>query len=120
MGRSNDTAGTQVYLPTNAAGDTVAAELMRAAFTNGARIHQDSWGSAVSGKYDARCREIDQWNYENPDMLIVFSSGNRGRDNSPRNGVVDSNSMERPATCKNVLTVGATENDRTEITNTYA
>jgi hypothetical protein len=115
LGRSNDTGGTSVYLPTNS-----TAELMSGAYTNGARIHQNSWGSAVSGKYDARCREIDQWNYDNPDMLIVFSAGNRGRDTSPRNGVVDSSSMERPATAKNVLTVGATESYRPEITNTYA
>ncbi len=114
LGRSNDTGGTSVYLPTNN-----TAELMSGAYTNGARIHQNSWGSAVSGKYDFRCRDIDQWNNENPGMLIVFSAGNRGRDNSPRNGIVDTNSMERPATCKNVLTVGAAESLRMEITNEY-
>ena len=116
LGRSNDTGGTTVYLPTNSAG---LYELFDGAYTNGARIHQDSWGSAVSGRYDARSREVDQWNYEHPDMLICFSAQNSGRDSSPRNGVVDSNSMQRPATCKNVLTVGASESYRPTITNTY-
>ncbi len=114
LGRSNDTVGTTVYLPTD------TAELFQGAYTNGARIHQDSWGSAVSGRYDARCREIDRWNYENPYMLICFSAQNSGRDTTPRNGIVDSNSMQRPATCKNVLSVGATESYRMDITNDYA
>ncbi len=113
LGRSNDIVGTTVTLATN------LMFVLDAAYTNGARIHQNRWGSAVSGRYDARCREINEWNYLNPGMLVVFSAQNSGQDSSPRNGVVKTNTMQRPGSCKNVLTVGASENLRLDITNTY-
>ncbi|MCA9978121.1 MAG: S8 family serine peptidase, partial [Anaerolineales bacterium] len=47
----------------------------------------------------------------NPDMTITFSAGNAGVDGDS-DGFVDLDSMGSPATAKNVITVGASENDR--------
>ena len=44
-------------------------------------------------------------------MTILFSAGNAGVD-ANANGVIDSGSMGSPGTAKNVITVGASENDR--------
>ena len=44
-------------------------------------------------------------------MLVTYSAGNAGID-ANANGVVDDDSIGSPATSKNVLTVGASENDR--------
>ena len=44
-------------------------------------------------------------------MLILFAAGNSGVD-SNSNGEIDDDSIGSPATSKNVLTVGASENDR--------
>ncbi len=81
-------------------------------YTNGARIHSDSWGSATDGAYDTSARQADQfmWNYK--DMLLVFAAGNEGID-STGNGTIDPYSVDSPGTAKNVLTVGAAETQRT-------
>ena len=66
-------------------------------------IHSASWGSAVYGEYDASCQEIDEWVWNHPDFLPVFSAGNEG----PFSGTIGS-----PAAAKNVLAVGATLSTR--------
>jgi subtilisin family serine protease len=87
-------------------------DLFLPTYTDGARVHSDSWGSAVNGAYDANAIGTDafMWNY--PAMLVVYSAGNSGVDANPANGVVDADSMGSPGTAKNALTVGAMENDR--------
>ncbi len=86
-------------------------DLFLQAYTNGARIHSDSWGSSVYGLYDADAAAVDEFMWDHPDMLVVFSAGNDGSDGNA-NGVVDLDSIGAPATAKNLLTVGAAENDR--------
>jgi hypothetical protein len=49
------------------------------------------------------------WNH--PDILILFSAGNDGADDDS-DGVIDPDSIGSPATAKNCLTVGASENVR--------
>ena len=44
-------------------------------------------------------------------MVVTFSAGNAGTD-SNSDGVIDDDSIGSPATAKNVITVGASENDR--------
>ena len=66
-------------------------------------IHSASWGSAVYGEYDASCQEIDEWVWNHPDFLPVFSAGNEG----PFSGTIGS-----PAAAKNVLAIGATLSTR--------
>jgi len=87
-------------------------ELFYQTYTNDARIHSDSWGWPVSGAYDTSARQADQfmWNYK--DMLLVFAADNDGTD-SNGDGIIDPGSVGSPGTAKNVLTVGAAENQRT-------
>jgi len=86
--------------------------LYRQVYTNGARVHSDSWGVSVNGEYTSESRATDQFMWNNKDMLIVFAAGNEGVDGNG-DGVIDLDSMSAPGTAKNVLTVGATENQRT-------
>jgi hypothetical protein len=81
-------------------------------YTNDARIHSDSWGSSVYGAYDTSSRQADQFMWNNKDMLLVFAAANDGTD-SDGNGIIDPYSVASPGTAKNVLTVGAAENQRT-------
>lgn len=77
----------------------------------GAYIHSDSWGADTYGAYDSDCRATDLFAWDHPDHLAVFANGNAGIDGN-RNGVVDTGNVGSPATAKNVLAVGAAENDR--------
>ncbi len=85
--------------------------LFQEAYNAGARVHSNSWGSAAAGAYNANSQTADQFIWNNKDMLITFSAGNEGAD-ANADGVVDSGSLGAPATAKNVLAVGASENAR--------
>ncbi|MBI4670412.1 MAG: S8 family serine peptidase [Chloroflexi bacterium] len=85
--------------------------LFAQAYKQGARIHSNSWGAAVSGDYNANSAEVDDYAWKKKDLTITFSSGNSGTD-ANKNGIVDFGSVGAPATAKNVITVGASENDR--------
>ena len=85
-------------------------DLYRQAYTNGARVHADSWGASLFGSYSTSSRQSDEFMWDHPDMLLVFAAGNDGYDSD--NGVIDNDSIGAPATAKNVLTVGAAESDR--------
>ncbi len=80
-------------------------------YNDGARVHSNSWGAPVAGAYTADSQAVDQFMWAYRDMLVVFAAGNSGID-LDSNGVIDLDSMATPATAKNVLTVGANENDR--------
>jgi hypothetical protein len=86
-------------------------ELYQPPYDLGARIHSDSWGSAVNGEYTSDSMTTDEFLWDHPDMLVAFAAGNEGVDYN-RDGVVDSLSMNAPATAKNVLSVGASESGR--------
>jgi hypothetical protein len=83
------------------------------AYNDGARIHSNSWGAAVAGDYTVDSANTDSFVWTNRDMVITFSAGNSGVD-ANANGVVDNDSIGSPATAKNVITVGASENVRTD------
>ena len=85
--------------------------LFQQAYSGGARVHSNSWGSDAAGEYTEDSRYADKFANEHRDMLITFSAGNAGVD-ANANGVVDNDSMGAPATAKNVLTVGASENGK--------
>ncbi|WP_406661021.1 PGF-pre-PGF domain-containing protein [Methanolobus sp. ZRKC3] len=91
------------------------SDMFQPAYDDGARIHTNSWGGAYSGEYTIESQQVDQFMWEHPDMLILFSAGNSGKD-SDSNGVTDNDSMGSPSTAKNCLTVGASENYRPTIT----
>ena len=87
--------------------------LFRQAFTNGARIHSDSWGYDDNGYYHTDSRNLDMFTWSNKTMLVLVAAGNAGTD-ANSDGIVDLDSIGSPATAKNCLTVGAAESDRPE------
>lgn len=92
---------------------TVPSELSKLfdhAYSNGARIHTNSWGAPMNlGVYDARSAQVDEYVWQNPDMLVLFAAGNSGQDED-RDGRIDEGSVSSPGTAKNIVTVGASEN----------
>jgi subtilisin family serine protease len=74
-------------------------------------VHSNSWGAAAAGEYTSDSQKVDQfvWNY--PNMVILFSAGNAGID-ANGNGYVDEDSLDAPGTAKNCITAGASDNER--------
>ncbi len=78
---------------------------------NGALINTNSWGcSGCAGSYDdssqaydVGVRDADLTETGNQEMIIVFSAGNSGS---------SANTIGTPGNGKNMITVGASENDR--------
>jgi subtilase family serine protease len=87
------------------------ADLFNQSYTTGARIHSISWGSEASGEYTTASAAADDFVWSHRDMTLTMSAGNSGVDGDG-DGMVDAMSITSPATAKNVITVGASENDR--------
>jgi serine protease AprX len=92
--------------------------LFTPAYTAGARLHTNSWGSSnsaanpnVEGSYNAQASQVDGYMATHRDALVLFSAGNNGRDTNA-DAQIDGDSVGTPGTAKNCLTVGASENDR--------
>jgi hypothetical protein len=83
--------------------------LQTQAYAKGARISNNSWGSNVSGQYDADAQAYDALVRDvgaaglNRQMVIVFAAGNAGP---------GAKTINSPGSAKNVITVGAAENVR--------
>ncbi|HEX6165105.1 MAG TPA: CARDB domain-containing protein [Vicinamibacterales bacterium] len=86
-------------------------ELYDQAYRQNARVHSDSWGSEVSGAYTDDSANTDAYVWSHRDLAVTFSAGNSGTD-ANADGVIDTMSINSPGTAKNVITVGASENDR--------
>jgi hypothetical protein len=80
-----------------------------------ARIHTNSWGGAAEGAYTANSSEVDDFVANHRDCVICFAAGNDGKDVAGT-GVVAPGSVGSPATAKNCIAVGATENNRPTFT----
>jgi serine protease AprX len=87
--------------------------LFQYAYTQGARIHSNSWGGGDPGAYDDQCRQFDQFVWDHKDFCFVIAAGNDGTD-SDGDGVINPGSVTSPGTAKNCITVGACENERPE------
>jgi len=86
------------------------ADLFAPAYSDGARIHTNSWGAAANfGAYDNMAQQVDEFMWEHPDFLILFAAGNSGVDHD-KDGRIDPNSIGSPGTAKNCVTVGASKN----------
>jgi len=94
-------------------------DLFQEAYDSGTRIHTNSWGAPNFGGYNNMSEDVDEFVWNNPDMLILYAAGNDGSDVNG-DSVVEEGSVGAPGTAKNCLTVGATENDRAGIPNTYS
>jgi subtilisin family serine protease len=92
--------------------------LFQQAYDQGARIHSNSWGSDVAGEYTIDSSNLDSFVWSHPNMLILMAAGNEGKDLNS-NGTIDLDSMSSPATAKNSLSVGASENNRPSFTDNY-
>jgi subtilisin family serine protease len=91
-------------------------DLFEEAYQNGARIHNNSWGSVVDSEYTMNSQEVDEFVAKRRDMLIVISAGNEGQAANrlhAQAGSVDWLSIGAPASCKNAITVGASRSSRT-------
>lgn len=77
--------------------------IFQQAYTQGARIHTNSWGdnenAAVQNNYSAASQDVDEFMWNHKDFLIFFAAGNAG----PGTGSVGS-----PSTAKSAVAVGAT------------
>jgi hypothetical protein len=72
-------------------------------YDEGARISTNSWGTNTSGGYSQLSGIVDDYLWHHKDYLVLYAAGNAG----PGPQTVGS-----PGTAKNVLTVGASENNR--------
>jgi hypothetical protein len=77
--------------------------IFQQAYTQGARLHTNSWGDnengAVQNNYSAGSQDVDEFMWNHKDFLIFFAAGNSG----PGTGTVGS-----PSTAKSAVSVGAT------------
>lgn len=87
-------------------------QFLAESYARGARIHSDSWGSDDEGVYGLDSLIFDTFLWQHPDMTALVAAGNRGDEGW---GTVGS-----PATAKNVIAVGASENDRADLDDDYA
>ena len=71
----------------------------------GARIHSASWGALDANEYNHFDSLIDHFLFNNPDFLFVVAAGNEGRGNTWH-------TVGSPATTKNSVAVGASQNHR--------
>ena len=121
----NDLYGNLECIPLN-----LKDNLFQPAYDKNARLHSNSWGGPTGdvsnpyGGYDAEARNTDEAAWGLPgtpgmnNMLFLFAAGNSGTD-ANSDGLVDNDSIGSPGTAKNVLTVGATENNRPTVTTTW-
>ncbi len=93
--------------------ETLAQDAVR----SGAQIGSNSWGNDVQGEYDTDAaqfdelvRDADPGTQGDQPFILEFSSGNAGP---------DSQTVGSPATGKNVLTTGASENVPGTLAMTY-
>jgi hypothetical protein len=79
---------------------------------DGARVHTNSWGDRNGdGSYSSQSGELDDFVWNNRDCVVCFAAGNDGADRQGT-GRVAARSVGAPATAKNCITVGASENNR--------
>ena len=86
-------------------------DLFTLAWANGSRVHTNSWGSDAEGAYTTSSAQADASARTHDEMVILFAGANEGVD-ANSDGEVDLDSLGSPASAKNVLTVGASENNR--------
>ena len=92
----------------SACGDGTDAALIKQNHDSGAQISNNSWGNTSTSygpsaqAYDIGVRDADGDEAGNQELIYIFSAGNQG----------NSGTIGNPATAKNVITVGASENYR--------
>jgi hypothetical protein len=95
-----------------------AGDLIRLAVAAGAFIQTNSWGSSAGGAYRVNAQQIDYALWQERAAIALVAAGNGGQDRD-RTGRIALGSLASPGTAKNVVTVGASENNRPEVAATY-
>ena len=91
-------------------------DLFDDAYTQGVRIHSNSWGGGDPGAYDTQCEQLDRFIWEHKDFCVLIAAGNDGSDRN-QDGQVDPMSVSSPGTAKNCITIGACESLRPIFSN---
>ena len=89
--------------------------ILEQAYRQGARIHSNSWGDrqnvppplpTPTANYPQAARDVDDFIWSHPDMLVVFNTGNTSSlDAAPPS------TLSAPGSAKNTLQVGGTRAD---------
>ncbi|KAL7954866.1 peptidase S8/S53 domain-containing protein [Trichoderma compactum] len=87
-------------------------DLFDGVFQEGARIHSNSWGGSPAPYDEAESGQIDGYLWENKALTVLFAAGNSAVDVDANHGHVDPGSLCSQSVCKNVISVGASENNR--------
>jgi hypothetical protein len=98
-------------------------DLFAPAYAAGARIHNNSWGSATQSMYTMNSAEVDEFIASHRDLLVIISAGNEGTAARPvksQRGFVDWLSIGSPASAKNALVVGASRSTRSSPTEGFS
>ena len=83
--------------------DNLNTEVFTPAYDAGARIITNSWGSTPESTfYDFGVTTMDEFIYENDDVLVLVAAGDRGNGGG-------SSTINSPAVSKNCIAVGAAE-----------
>ena len=94
-------------------------DLFSDAYKKKVRIHSNSWGGGEPGVYDSQSEQLDRFVWNHKDFCVLFANGNDGSD-ADGNGEINAMSVTSPATAKNCISVGASENERLNFnSNTY-
>ena len=72
-------------------------------YQEGARISSNSWGANTAGGYNQISSLVDDYIWRHKDYLVLYAASNAGP---------GAQTVGAPGTAKNVLTVGASENNR--------
>jgi len=96
------------------------SELAQVAYSKGARVANNSWGTSASGFYeygtlsaawDALVRDADAGLAGNQEYIVFFSAGNAGAGADDGSGGTPG-TIGSPGNAKNVITIGAIEQPR--------
>jgi hypothetical protein len=79
---------------------TMLGPLLEALYKGGSRVFSNSWG-AETNHYTFQSMEFDKFTWLHEDALVFISAGNSG----PAAGTIGS-----PATAKNIIAIGASQN----------
>lgn len=105
--------GSSVIFDPNVFTNPNHSNLISKAYQDGARISSNSWGANTAGGYNVRSQAYDSLTRDaqqvgspnntpgNQEMVIVFAAGNSGS---------GAQTVGAPASAKNVITAGASEN----------
>ncbi|KAL0244635.1 hypothetical protein GEMRC1_008717 [Eukaryota sp. GEM-RC1] len=80
------------------------ASMYTSSFLIGSRIFSNSWGLSSLGIYDSLAQSVDQFIYQNDDVIMISSAGNSGN--------AGLRTISSPSSSKNSLSIGSSFSGR--------